>query len=100
LEKLDQIRIGLVLIVSRTLGAAANVRSAHPVQATSRDVTATISITLTKTGLKGIFGIGRVEFSSAAGDDAEVVFWDVGGAEGVRDRVRSLQTREEVGNKE
>ena len=58
------------------------------------------SINLTTTGISGLFGIGRLEFSSAASDDAEVVFWNVGGAADLRDKVRSLQTREEVGNKE
>jgi uncharacterized membrane protein YdbT with pleckstrin-like domain len=50
------------------------------------------SINLTTTGLSGLVGIGRVEFSSAASDDAEVVFWNVPDAEKIRDLVRSLQT--------
>jgi uncharacterized membrane protein YdbT with pleckstrin-like domain len=50
------------------------------------------SINLTKTGIKALFGIGRVEFSSAAADDAEVIFWNTGDAEKVRDLVRSLQS--------
>ena len=58
------------------------------------------SINLTMTGLSGIFGIGRLEFSSAAADDAEVIFWNVGGAEGLRDKVRSMQTRGDVANHE
>jgi membrane protein YdbS with pleckstrin-like domain len=49
------------------------------------------SVNLRKTGLSGLLGIGRVEFSSAATDDAEVVFWNTPEAEKVRDLVRSLQ---------
>jgi uncharacterized membrane protein YdbT with pleckstrin-like domain len=49
------------------------------------------SINLQKSGLSGLLGIGRVEFSSAAGDDAEVIFWNTPEAEKVRDLVRSLQ---------
>lgn len=58
------------------------------------------SINLTMTGISGILGIGRLEFSSAATDDAEVVFWNVGGAEKLRDQVRGLQTRGDVANHE
>jgi uncharacterized membrane protein YdbT with pleckstrin-like domain len=58
------------------------------------------SINLTMKGLSGIFGIGRLEFSSAAADDAEVIFWNVGGAEGLRDKVRGLQSRGDVANHE
>jgi uncharacterized membrane protein YdbT with pleckstrin-like domain len=50
------------------------------------------SINLTTTGLSGLIGIGRLEFSSAASDDAEVVFWNTPHAEKVRDLVRSLQS--------
>ena len=50
------------------------------------------SINLRQTGLLGLLGIGRVEFSSAAADDAEVIFWNIPEAEKVRDLVRSLQT--------
>lgn len=50
------------------------------------------SINLTMTGLSGLAGIGRVEFSSAASDDADVIFWNTPGAEKIRDLVRSLQT--------
>jgi uncharacterized membrane protein YdbT with pleckstrin-like domain len=49
------------------------------------------SINLTKKGLSGLLGIGRVEFSSAATDDADVIFWNIPEAEKVRDLVRSLQ---------
>jgi uncharacterized membrane protein YdbT with pleckstrin-like domain len=50
------------------------------------------SINLTTTGLSGLVGIGRVEFSSAATDDADVIFWNTPGAAKIRDLVRSLQT--------
>lgn len=50
------------------------------------------SINLTKKGLSGLLGIGRVEFSSAATDDADVIFWNTPDAEKVRGLVRSLQT--------
>jgi uncharacterized membrane protein YdbT with pleckstrin-like domain len=49
------------------------------------------SINLQKTGFTGLLGIGRVEFSSAATDDADVIFWNTPDAEKVRDLVRSLQ---------
>src|ERR1700722_7733289 len=50
------------------------------------------SINLTTTGISGLVGIGRLEFSSAASDDADVIFWNVPGAEKLRDMVRALQT--------
>jgi len=50
------------------------------------------SINLTTSGLAGLAGIGRLEFSSAASDDADVVFWNVPDAEKIRDLVRSLQS--------
>ena len=49
------------------------------------------SINLMKSGIPGALGIGRVEFSSAATDDADVVFWNCPDAQKVRDLVRSLQ---------
>jgi uncharacterized membrane protein YdbT with pleckstrin-like domain len=49
------------------------------------------SINLHTTGLSGLVGIGRLEFSSAATDDADVIFWNVPGAEKIRDQVRALQ---------
>jgi uncharacterized membrane protein YdbT with pleckstrin-like domain len=55
------------------------------------------SINLSTKGLSGLFGIGQVEFSSAAADDAEVIFHYVPGAERLRDKVRSLQTVESGG---
>ena len=39
-----------------------------------------------------VVGIGRLEFSSAASDDAEVIFWNTPQAEKIRDMVRSLQS--------
>jgi len=50
------------------------------------------SINVSKSGLSGILGIGNVEFSSAATDDADVVFVKVPGADKVRDAVRALQS--------
>lgn len=50
------------------------------------------SINLRKSGLSGLLGIGTVEFSSAATDDADVIFWNTSDAEKVRDLVRSLQS--------
>lgn len=50
------------------------------------------SINLRKTGITGLLGIGTVEFSSAATDDADVIFWNTPEAEKVRDLVRSLQS--------
>jgi len=50
------------------------------------------SINFATTGLSGLVGIGRVEFSSAASDDADVIFWNTPNAEKVRDLVRSLQS--------
>ena len=50
------------------------------------------SINVAKRGLGGFFGIGTVEFSSAATDDAEVVFQSITGADGIRDLVRKLQS--------
>ena len=49
------------------------------------------SINLTTDGFLGLMGIGRVEFASAAADDAEVIFWNTPGAEKIRDMVRALQ---------
>ncbi len=50
------------------------------------------SINLTTSGVAGLLGIGRLEFSSAASDDADVIFWNTPGAEKIRDLVRSLQS--------
>jgi len=50
------------------------------------------SINLVTSGLPGLLGIGRVEFASAATEDAEVVFWHTPEAQKIRDLVRSLQT--------
>ncbi len=49
------------------------------------------SINLTTTGFSGLLGIGRIEFSSAATDDADVIFWNTPRAEKIRDLIRSLQ---------
>ena len=50
------------------------------------------SMNVAKSGLTGLLGIGKVEFSSAATDDADVIFYQVGGADGIRDLVRKLQS--------
>ncbi|MEA3211102.1 MAG: hypothetical protein QOE70_4159 [Chthoniobacter sp.] len=50
------------------------------------------SINLTTRGLSGLLGIGRLEFSSAATDDADVIFWNTPSAEKIRDMVRALQS--------
>ena len=50
------------------------------------------SINLRKSGVSGLLGIGTVEFSSAATDDADVIFWNIAEAEKIRDLVRSLQS--------
>lgn len=50
------------------------------------------SINLRTKGLLGMLGIGTVEFSSAATDDADVVFWNTPGAGKIRDTVRNLQS--------
>jgi uncharacterized membrane protein YdbT with pleckstrin-like domain len=50
------------------------------------------SINLTTSGISGLVGIGRLEFSSAASDDADVIFWNTPHAEKIRDLVRSLQS--------
>jgi membrane protein YdbS with pleckstrin-like domain len=52
------------------------------------------SINVTKNGMGGLIGIGTVEFSSAATDDAEVTFVGIAGADAVRDMVRKLQSTE------
>src|SRR5260221_10904042 len=49
------------------------------------------SINLTTSGLAGLLGIGRLEFSSAATDDADVIFWNTPSAEKIRDMARSRQ---------
>jgi uncharacterized membrane protein YdbT with pleckstrin-like domain len=49
------------------------------------------SINLTTSGISGMIGIGRLEFSSAAADEDDVIFWNTPGAPAVRDLVRNLQ---------
>ena len=51
------------------------------------------SINLVQSGISGLLGIGRVEFSSAATDDADVIFWNTPDAQKVRDFVRSVQAK-------
>lgn len=50
------------------------------------------SINVLKSGSTGLLGIGKVEFSSAATDDADVIFYEIGGVDTVRDLVRKLQS--------
>ena len=49
------------------------------------------SMNVSKSGVTGLLRVGRLEFSSAATDDADVIFYQVGGVDGVRDLVRILQ---------
>lgn len=49
------------------------------------------SIEIRRGGLTGLLGVGDVEFSSSARDDAEVVFHAIAGVETVRDLVRRQQ---------
>lgn len=49
------------------------------------------SMNVSKGGITGLLGAGKVEFSSAATDDADIIFYQIGGADKVRDLVRSLQ---------
>jgi uncharacterized membrane protein YdbT with pleckstrin-like domain len=49
------------------------------------------SMNVSKSGLTGLLGVGKIEFSSAATDDADVIFYQIGGVNKVRDLVRSLQ---------
>ena len=49
------------------------------------------SINVSKSGISGLMGIGSIEFSSAASDDADVIFFKVTNADSIRDSVRKLQ---------
>ena len=49
------------------------------------------SMNVSKTGITGLLGVGKLEFSSAATDDADIIFYQIGGVDGVRDLVRKLQ---------
>lgn len=49
------------------------------------------SIAVRKHGLSGLFGIGDIEFSSAAQDDAEITFRTVARVNSIRDLVRRYQ---------
>jgi len=53
-----------------------------------RDIRA---ININRSGLLGIFGVGRIEFSSAGSEEIEVAFDDVWGARRVKKIVRGLQ---------
>ena len=49
------------------------------------------SMNVSKGGITGLLGVGKLEFSSAATDDADIIFYQIGGVDKVRDLVRSLQ---------
>ena len=49
------------------------------------------SMNVSKSGITGLLGVGKLEFSSAATDDADIIFYQIGGVDKVRDLVRSLQ---------
>ena len=49
------------------------------------------TINVKRSGFKGLLGVGDVEFSSAGGDGAEVVFRDVWAAQSVKALVREIQ---------
>ncbi len=49
------------------------------------------AINVKQPGLKGLFGVGTVEFDSPGGDGVEVSFTDVGAAHQVKKLVRQLQ---------
>lgn len=49
------------------------------------------SMNVSKGGITGLLGVGKLEFSSAATDDADIIFYQIGGVDRVRDLVRSLQ---------
>jgi len=50
------------------------------------------SMNVSKEGFAGLLGIGKVEFSSAATDEADVIFYHISGTDRVRDLVRKLQS--------
>ena len=49
------------------------------------------SMNVSKSGITGLLGVGKLEFSSAATDDADIIFYQIGGVDGVRNLVRKLQ---------
>ncbi len=49
------------------------------------------AINIRKTGLKGLLGVGTVEFATAGGDEIDVAFQDVYGADRIKNLVRRLQ---------
>jgi hypothetical protein len=52
------------------------------------------AINVSRKGLRGLIGVGTVEFASAGGDDVEVAFRDVWNAAGIKRLVRSLQDQD------
>lgn len=53
------------------------------------------SITVEKTGLKGLLGVGTVIFSAETGPEEDVIFHDIWRAHTIKDLVRLLQDRPE-----
>lgn len=53
------------------------------------------SINIRKPGLRGLLGVGTVEFATAGGEEVDVAFRDVYGADRIKDLIRRLQDREE-----
>ena len=49
------------------------------------------SMNVAKSGITGLLGVGKLEFSSAATDDADIIFYQIGGVDAVRNLVRKLQ---------
>jgi hypothetical protein len=49
------------------------------------------SISVRKSGMTGLLGVGDLEFSSAASDQAEITFQSIPQAEEVRNLVRRYQ---------
>ncbi|MEM8955687.1 MAG: hypothetical protein AAGD22_16150, partial [Verrucomicrobiota bacterium] len=51
------------------------------------------AINVRKAGVKGLLGVGSVEFASAGSDGSDVVFEDVMGAHRLKENVRRLQDK-------
>jgi hypothetical protein len=51
------------------------------------------AINVRKEGMKGLLGIGSVEFASAGSDGGDVIFENVMGAHRLKERVRALQDK-------
>ncbi|MEM7144118.1 MAG: PH domain-containing protein, partial [Verrucomicrobiota bacterium] len=55
------------------------------------------AINVRKEGVKGLIGVGSVEFASAGSDGSDVVFEDVMGAHRLKENVRRLQDKAAAG---